>query len=301
MIHQFEISTGIGCKNNCSYCPQSVITKAYKSPIKLMTLDTFRKCIDKVPKDNIIMFAGLSEPFLNPECIHMIMYCFINGFKVQVFTTCVGMTRGDVNMIDYLEKKYGFDYFQIHTPDKENKTSIKVDDKHIEILKAIKEIGIKNVNYQLFGEIHPKVKETWGFEPEDVSRLLQNRAGNLKENFSVPIKILKGKIICRNQIKDIRNFLLLPNGDLSLCCMDYGLEYVIGNLFESSYEDLVKSDKYKTIIRNLDDDKIKSLCRNCAYGVEMNTIFDKIKYNWSMSNIKREFYTLYKMIESMKN
>ena len=32
---------------------------------------------------------------------------------------------------------------------------------------------------------------------------------------------------------------LLPNGDVSLCCMDYGLDNIIGNLDQQSYEDVV--------------------------------------------------------------
>jgi len=33
--------------------------------------------------------------------------------------------------------------------------------------------------------------------------------------------------------------VLLPNGDVSLCCMDYGLEQILGNLFESEYDDIM--------------------------------------------------------------
>ena len=49
-----QISTSVGCKVNCSYCPQSPHIKAYKDTVKgtgpyQMSLETFKTCIDKIP------------------------------------------------------------------------------------------------------------------------------------------------------------------------------------------------------------------------------------------------------------
>jgi len=37
--------------------------------------------------------------------------------------------------------------------------------------------------------------------------------------------------------------VLLPNGDVSLCCMDYGLDHIIGNLHKQTYEDVIPQDQ----------------------------------------------------------
>ena len=47
--------------------------------------------------------------------------------------------------------------------------------------------------------------------------------------------------------------VVLPNGDVSLCCMDYGLEHIIGNLLDQEYEDVIP--KHNTCFFNL--------CRFC--------------------------------------
>ena len=49
------VSTVIGCKNFCSYCPQDKVIKAYtkRSKIISMNLEIFKICISKLPPDTI--------------------------------------------------------------------------------------------------------------------------------------------------------------------------------------------------------------------------------------------------------
>jgi adenine C2-methylase RlmN of 23S rRNA A2503 and tRNA A37 len=73
-MKSLEITTKIGCSNMCSYCPQQKIIRAYNDKETIMSLETFKICLDKVPKDVVIVFSGFCEPFLNPICIKMIKY-----------------------------------------------------------------------------------------------------------------------------------------------------------------------------------------------------------------------------------
>ena len=40
-------------------------------------------------------------------------------------------------------------------------------------------------------------------------------------------------------VENLYHNVLLPNGDVSLCCMDYGLDNIIGNLNTQPYEDVI--------------------------------------------------------------
>ena len=42
-----------------------------------------------------------------------------------------------------------------------------------------------------------------------------------------------------NCVEDLYHNVLLPNGNVSLCCEDYNLEHIIGNLFEEEYNEIV--------------------------------------------------------------
>ena len=40
-------------------------------------------------------------------------------------------------------------------------------------------------------------------------------------------------------VENLYHNVLMPNGDVSLCCMDYGLDNIIGNLDNQSYEEVI--------------------------------------------------------------
>jgi hypothetical protein len=60
-----------------------------------------------------------------------------------------------------------------------------------------------------------------------------------------------------NCIEDLYHNVVLPNGDVSLCCMDYGLKHILGNIYEQEYEDIIP--------RPL---QCFSLCQGCENGIE---------------------------------
>ena len=96
-----EITTKVGCKNACVYCPQSKLKKIYskRSNISQLSFDTFKKCVDKIPKYVIIDFGGMSEPWLNSETPKMVLYAHEQGHRIRIFTTLVGMNLQDIDLI----------------------------------------------------------------------------------------------------------------------------------------------------------------------------------------------------------
>ena len=81
-----------------------------------------------------------------------------------------------------------------------------------------------------------------------------NRSGNLNREVIVKPELAKvwhrvlqsqtkkDAATC-NCVEKLYHNVMLPNGDVSLCCMDYGLEYILGNLFEQTYEEIVPPDE----------------------------------------------------------
>lgn len=58
------------------------------------------------------------------------------------------------------------------------------------------------------------------------------------------------------------------HGNIHLCCMDWNNQYQIGNIFEKTLDEIVKSDIYQNLIkiskkRLLDKDKCPAVCRGC--------------------------------------
>lgn len=255
-----EITTRIGCKNDCSYCPQEALVKAYKarSDSVLMGLELFKRCLDKVPKTVQIDFSGMAEPWLNRECTEMVCYAHQAGFKVVVYTTLVGMGLDDIERLQAIP----FKRFEVHLPDADSLTKIKISVEYLEKLQKIVASGISGLTFMTIGRLHPAVREVIRAKVNEHDVI--DRAGNLTDFPGVSSqRRLAGMISCQSCSERLNHNVLLPNGEVILCCMDYGLRYVIGNLAENSYQELFQSPAFRELQGKLRDDTQEILCRYC--------------------------------------
>lgn len=248
-----EITTSIpikGCPNDCVFCPQRVLAKAYSEirDTRVMTFSDFQVAIDKVPIEVGITFAGFTEPFLNKSCSDMIVYAHESGHRISVFTTAVGMTLKDVEKIKDIPFASGPNSgFALHLPDKGGYSKHNVTQGYINIITALQLTNIQNFYSVCMGTIHEEL--TYLF-PNVYIQEMWSRAGNLKREMQLKPGLLKltdkfksvdngeGKWTC-NCLEKLYHNVLLPNGDVSVCCMDYSLEHIIGNLYTQDYNNIL--------------------------------------------------------------
>ena len=273
MDRYLAITTVVGCRNQCVYCPQDKFVRAYlkRSKVSSMSFETFKTCIDKLPKDVKINFAGFSEPWLNPDCTKMVLYAHQRGYGVSIFTTAVGMTLSDIEQI----KDIPFEVFAVHLPDDDLSTKINVDDHYLSVLEGLHKSGIKNLRFTINVDhnnpagVHSLIK---AFMEEKgiplVKETMVTRANNITiEGVESPNHI-SGKLAwCWR----LRVNILLPNGDIALCCMDWSLKHILGNLLTSSYESLFESEQFKKVTSGLTDESIDILCRSCDWATKKKT------------------------------
>ncbi|MFH1680672.1 MAG: radical SAM/SPASM domain-containing protein [Candidatus Eisenbacteria bacterium] len=270
MQRGLEITTCIGCSIRCVYCPQDQFMSAYfrGRKAKSLSLDVFRACLDKVPLDVEIDFSSYAEPWLNPECTKMVLYAHEKGYRIRAFTTAVGMGESDVDALG----KVPFSHFDLHLPDNKGYMKIRVDDEYLSVIRRLITSNIRNLSYncRLFGRddegLHPKVKEVFdraGVSPDITRWKINTRAGNIDIESRPRVEKIRGRLgRCPHLVRN----MLLPNGDVALCCMDWGLRHVLGNLLETDYESLFKGREYRAIIgghKAIDSD---ILCRTCEWG-----------------------------------
>ena len=247
-----EITTIIpekGCVVDCAFCPQRVLEEVY-SGTRILTLDNFKKLIDKIPTDVRITFAGFTEPWMNKYCTDMLLYAHEQGHPISVFTTGVGVSIEDLERIvdvPYHGNPNGG--FTLHLPDSEMLARHPITPGYLQTLKWLKNNHhrIKNFSTMSMGSVHPSVKHLFEWAP---TFDMWSRAGNL-----VRESLLKPKLInLKNRWnavyhednsrtcgceEHLYHNVLLPNGDVVLCCMDYGLEQILGNLYNQTYEDII--------------------------------------------------------------
>ncbi len=122
-----EITTVVGCKVSCSYCPQIKFLQKYTklSDVNILTLQNFKTLLKTVPADVDISFCGMSEPFLNQECPEMILFAHQKGHRVSVDTTLVGTNLSELKKLE----KVPLSFLAIHLPS--NRDEEKMGHSHL--------------------------------------------------------------------------------------------------------------------------------------------------------------------------
>ncbi len=274
-----EITTKIGCSVNCSYCPQNLLIKNYikrsaNDKKLLLDFESFKEYLSAIPPITLIRFCGMSEPFLNESCPDMIEYAYESGYKVDLYSTLIGLKIDDIERVLKC-----IDNIVLHVPDSAGNADIPITDDYKEKLKkvfAYKRDGEYIIPIiSCHGNIHPEITK---LIPNDLRYVLwnemQDRAGNLEVSKKDVFHYNRqGSIICtvngRNSIILDSN-IMLPNGDLLMCCMDYSLDYVIGNLSKNKYEEILQGDCVNRIRQNMLQQKDDILCRHCNLASEIS-------------------------------
>lgn len=262
-----EISTVVGCAMRCSYCPQKLHINKYaesNSPDAFhLSLEDFKTCLSTVPKNVEILFAGMAEPWLNCEATEMVLHAHHEGHRVGVYTTTVGLPPTDIPRLAAIP----FLHFCIHLPDAEGRMKLRVSTAYIDGLVAA--MYIPNRHFTCIGPLHPTVRALLGSTADNIkddSPGLLSRAGNLPDR-AIPRKT--GPLRCSATAPGLLDHnVLLPNGDVVLCCCDYRQEHILGNLLHSNYTSLTTSEEYQRIQRGLaGDTTIDLACRRCELAI----------------------------------
>ncbi len=211
-----------------------------------MSFDTFKQILSVVPTSVSLNFAGFCEPFINPDFARMAEYAYYNGYRLQVSTTLYGAKASDVEKLINLE----YEVFCIHLRDGKHVKFPLTTEYQRNVFRIVE--GIPNVVITVMNEL---------FET------------NNRENVTRGI-LPQRKNVGFCQKLETPQFVVLPNGDAALCCMDFGLKHLVGNLLD---------EDYTTIRSRFLNRKVgHSLCAYCSF----NTPYSSRVYNKVVSKGK---------------
>jgi hypothetical protein len=236
-----------------------------------MSVDTFEKVLQKLPQDYRIVFAGYTEPWANPLCNQFVKIALEKGFSISIYTTLynVSLQQADelANLIDQYHQQVK--HFWIHLPDRNNnmrgfKYSSEYDQVLTRIL-SIRNTSIHTMTMDSKSQIHPDITSSVSPNPW----YLHTRANNLNQDDikqqPVHLPPRYEYIVECTRDPELKSNILLPNGDVMLCCMDYGLKHRLGNLLTSNLEEVLNGVERKKVIKlsNQLGYTDKLLCKSC--------------------------------------
>lgn len=258
------------CNLNCSFC--SPVTKKRRN----MTKEEFEKIMLKI-KDytNYIYLHVKGEPLLHPHIIDFINCAKKYSLKVNLTTngTLFSQLAKELGKCTNLNKIN----FSLHC---ENKKKNYLED----IFNNIKYLSPKTtVIYRLWclkndkldkksAEIVDKIKDYYKLSPIIVEKIKTER--NIKINSSIyvdkdneftwpQITFHKSSGYCYALKTQIA---ILVDGTVVPCCLDSNGQIPLGNIFSTSLENIVNSEKYKKIKKSFQDRKpCERLCQSCTF------------------------------------
>lgn len=268
MEKRLEITTMVGCPLKCTYCPQDLLRSEYddRNNTKYMDATSYRTMLAKVPLDVRIDFSGMAEPFANPDAIEMLDGTLARGYRIALYTTLYGLTGEHADHVARMLEIYASQVATVclHLPDlKGNMTGFRYSfeyERTLSLFLALGEKGKVKVECMTMGDV---VSSRLVAQSLALMRFKPiSRADNVereKVRGKAPRKVYHhGPITCHKYYQNV----LMPNGDVYLCCMDYGMKHRLGNLMQHDYADILRAAD-EIASRNVRVEGEPTICRSC--------------------------------------
>jgi len=276
-----EITTRLGCALACGFCPQDRLVKAYpKNQPRVLSLADFMRVVDKLPPRVRVDFSGMSEPWLHPQATSMAVHAFECDRNVAIYSTLQGMRPDDATLLitRFADRISPETPWVIHLPDGDGQMAgWRCSDLYRATLRRFLDLqrqqdrpGLAFMTMSADGAVAEPLRDLVAGPLSPFAGI--SRAENLDRTVFTPSALLArvrhaDAVLCASTPFFDHN-LMLPNGDVLLCCMDYGQAHVLGNLLRDSYEEIHAGAAMGAVrVRAMSAEAGALLCRSCHNAV----------------------------------
>lgn len=273
------IETTNVCNLDCSFCPK---TKREK---KFMSSSEFEEILTKIKIHTDYIYLHLmGEPLLNTKVEEFLLIADKNNIKVNITTNGTLLSKNKNKII----KSNSVRQINISLHSFEaNEESFTFEEYFEEILKVILEINKKtniiiairlwNLNgdktigkNKLNNQILTLMKRYFNIEDiylDGKNKIKDRIYLNSAEKFDWPDENIS-TILEKGFCYGLRDHLgILVDGTVVPCCLDSEGSIKLGNIFSSSLEDILNSNRAKNIYNGFSRrERVEELCKRCGYS-----------------------------------
>lgn len=275
----FCIETTSICNLKCVMCPYKDMTR----PNQMMDFEIFRKAVDEVHAYNgPIWLHHLGEPLAHPECFEQIRYAKSRGLECGISTnaTLLNETRaakllesGLDRVILSMDGVTKETYERLREPANFEKVVGNIE----AFLRRKREGGfraphtvvqliyMKETEDQvqefkrrwgpLADEVHIKMFSTWAEQVERITELSE-----AKHRYNPDHTLSDARHPCSYLW---RNLVVLANGDVTPCCVDYDARMVMGNVREQTLAQIWNGERFVRTRRDHLAGRYTDTCATC--------------------------------------
>ena len=251
------------CNLNCSFCPTTNRIK------KNMSIDEFKTIIERIHNyTNHIYLHIKGEPLMHPNLDEILKICNIYNINVNI-TTNARLLKNKIDIIN--NNKIRQINISLH--------SFNDIEEIKELLKVIDKINNTYISLRLWN--NKENKEVLELLSEYYNKPIEfiGKRVTLTKNIFLDKDILfdwpdiKKDIISNrgNCLGTKSQIGILVDGTVVPCCLDNDGIINLGNIFDNTLEDIVKSDRFKKIKNGFNNCILEEeLCKRCGYRTRFN-------------------------------
>lgn len=270
------------CNIRCPACPwHTCMTRQ----IHDMTFEEYRLILDKIaPYAKAVCFYVMGEPLLNPDWHRIVKITHDRGIKTIISSNGMLLKEN----IDKIFSS-GLDYLQVAIDGKDAETheSYRIGSDYSKVMSALRIISelkkkreclIPEVAIQTLVtkqnenqiEIIKKQMDNLGFGFK-LKRMHYGRTNDLEKKnkpIFMPTKEEYVRIGGKNYYSagidcpEMKYMVILSNGEVVPCCVDFDAKQVIGNIFQESVSDIWTGNKHMDFI-NQYKSRQNTFCERC--------------------------------------
>jgi len=252
---QFEVTNS--CNLKCKMCP---VNNGMKRKKGFINFNLFKKILDENPKVEFGLFFNWGEPLLHPKILEMLTYAKFKGIKTFI-TTNITLLDSEEKMKKFLECDLeritiSLDGFE------DSYTKIRGYDYNIvekrikDLIRLRNELGLRtkiDINMVIMPETEKYVPEFHKKWSEVVDRI------QIQPNISFTPR--KRKARCKEFWRG--NVIILWDGKVVPCCVDYEGEMILGNANIEKLSKIWNSNKAKQYRKMHNKKQFPKVCQNC--------------------------------------
>lgn len=264
------------CNLNCAFCPKNKREKKY------MSVNDFKHIINEIKDETKHIYLHvMGEPLLHPEFDDILES--INNTNIEVNLTTNGIILDkQINIINNskqirkvavsvqaLEESNVTDYKEILKNILNTLDNIR-DDIILEYRfwnhnKTIKAKDMTNIILEHYNTKKHYPTSLTDNKYHNKIKLKHNTYIMYGETFTWPIN---SNVEHQGHCQALKNQLaILVDGSVVPCCLDNEGKMVLGNIFESSLEEIRNSKFYNDLLTNFRNNKrITQLCKQCSFN-----------------------------------